>query len=85
MAVKLPTGVLPTAYELKITPDLANFTFGGEVDIAIEVLSPTSSITLNAIELDISEARIGPKAGPAQNGEVTYDVPAETATIAFPS
>ncbi len=85
LAIKLPPNVRPTAYELKLTPDLAHFTFAGEVDITIEVLSPTASITLNAIELDITGARLVTGSGPAVVGEATYDVSAETATIAFPS
>ena len=84
-AFKLPANVRPTAYELTLTPDLSKFTFDGWVNIAIQVSSPTRSITLNAIELDISRAElVRPEAEPMR-GSVAYDAASETATIGFPA
>lgn len=34
---RLPRNVLPTHYDIKITPDLKNFTFDGEITISVEV------------------------------------------------
>jgi puromycin-sensitive aminopeptidase len=84
LAVKLPRNVRPTAYELTLTPDLSEFTFDGEVDITIDVLSPTRSITLNAIELVVADARLTRTESGALNGTVTYEPANETATITFP-
>ena len=81
LAVKLPGNVRPTAYQLTITPDLSEYTFDGEVDITIEVLSPTRSITLNAIELVVADARLTRTESGALNGTVTYEPANETATI----
>ncbi len=85
LAVKLPGNVLPTAYQLTITPDLSEYTFDGEADITIEVLSSTRSITLNAVELDIFRARLTRPAAEPLNGTVTYEADEETATITFPA
>ena len=34
---RLPRAVLPTHYDIKITPDLKKFTFDGEVTISVQV------------------------------------------------
>ena len=34
---RLPRNVIPTHYDIKITPDLKNFTFDGEVTISVQV------------------------------------------------
>ncbi len=83
--VRLPGDVRPTAYDLHLAPDLAGFTFAGRVDIAVEVLSPTRSITLNAIELDIGEAWVRARGGERLRGEVACDPCAETATVTLPA
>jgi len=54
---RLPTSVTPERYDLKLTPDLNAFTFAGEESVAIKVNSATSEVVLNALELEIDEAR----------------------------
>ena len=34
---RLPRSVVPTHYDIKITPDLKNFTFDGEITISVRV------------------------------------------------
>ena len=53
---RLPTTVLPHAYRLTLTPDLAAATFVGEVEIDVSVEGTTSTVVLNAAELDIASA-----------------------------
>ena len=53
---RLPTTVLPHAYRLTLTPDLAAATFVGEVAIDVSVDGTTSTVVLNAAELDIASA-----------------------------
>jgi puromycin-sensitive aminopeptidase len=50
---RLNKAVLPRRYEVELTPDLAAATFTGTVSIAVDVVDRASTITLNAIELDI--------------------------------
>ena len=50
---RLGKGVVPSRYDVELTPDLGAATFAGRVVITVDVVEPTSSIVLNAIELDI--------------------------------
>ena len=52
-AWRLPTGVIPERYEIRLAPDLEAATFRGEVRIACNVASPASEIVLNAADLEI--------------------------------
>ena len=51
---RLPRGVVPRRYELRLAPDLEGFGFGGTVGVAVEVLEATDEIVLNAAELEIT-------------------------------
>lgn len=79
-ATRLPQNVLPSRYALRITPDLANETFAGEVTIDVAVKEPVDTITMHAIELTLREVTvdIGGKQLPAT---VTADAPNETVTL----
>ena len=50
---RLPKTVTPRRYEIRLIPDLTQFTFAGDESVAIVVNSPTSEIVLNALELEI--------------------------------
>ena len=52
-AVVLPETASPSKYRIKLQPDLKNFTFDGEQSVDIQILEPTSTIVLNAIDLQI--------------------------------
>lgn len=55
---RLPSSVIPTSYDVKLTPliDEGNFTFNGETKISIKVLNETSNITLHAYhDLEMNE------------------------------
>ncbi|KAK0172897.1 hypothetical protein PV328_006162 [Microctonus aethiopoides] len=55
---RLPLNVIPTSYDVKLTPliDEGNFTFNGETKISIKVLNETSNITLHACyDLEMNE------------------------------
>jgi aminopeptidase N len=81
---QLPRTVRPTHYEVSVTPDAAAMTFGGRVTIAIEVLEPTATITLNAIDLTFTDVRLS-GAPPAALAlpKVALDPAAQTATFTF--
>ncbi len=83
-AVLIPTTVEPLKYAITLEPDLTAFTFKGSEAIRIQVMSPTLSITLNSIEIEIQSCTIAPDGGasmPAQS--ISYDEEAETATFEF--
>ena len=82
--VRLPAVAVPSAYDLRLTPDLSTFTFEGDVDISIELRAPTREITLNAIELEIKDALFCRRDGEPVPGSPSYDPAAETVTITFP-
>ena len=42
-AVRLTDDVIPQAYAISLTPDLAHMTFAGSVSIAVDVRRPTPS------------------------------------------
>jgi len=54
----LPGTVIPGHYELEVRPDAAQMRFSGEVRIDIQALEPTSTLLLNAADLDIDTASV---------------------------
>ncbi len=60
---RLPRTVVPVRYEVTLEPDLAAGTFVGDVTIAVDVREPTTSIVLNAIELEIDAAWVDNPSG----------------------
>ena len=80
----LPPGVKPTGYRLVLKPDLEDFTFEGSETVEIDVIEPTTSITLNAIELDIRSCVLTTDGGESKSPlSTTLDEKAETATFQF--
>ncbi|WP_420432329.1 M1 family metallopeptidase [Candidatus Poriferisocius sp.] len=51
---RLPRTVVPRRYELRLEPDLEEFSFAGAVSVDLEVLEPVGEIVLNAAELEIA-------------------------------
>jgi puromycin-sensitive aminopeptidase len=80
---KLPTYVTPINYQIKLLPDLKNFTFEGQESIDIEVHEATKQIVLNCIEIDVKSASITEE-GSEFAGQVTLDDKNQRATILFP-
>jgi aminopeptidase N len=82
---QLPRGVVPSHYEVAVTPHADKLTFDGKVTITLTVAKPTSAITLNAAELAFSSVSLTPEnlkiAIPAP--KVSVDAEAQTATFTF--
>lgn len=55
---RLPTNTVPTKYSIRIRPDFETFTFEGSESIEISVSEVSTSILLNAAELNISSASV---------------------------
>jgi len=69
-AQRLPETARPENYKLTFTPDLDNAKFEGDETIAIQVLKPTSEITLNAVDIDFHDVSIM-SGGSTQKARVT--------------
>jgi puromycin-sensitive aminopeptidase len=55
---RLPTGVVPRRYAIRLAPDLGAATFEGAEQIEIEISEARSTVVLNATELEISSATL---------------------------
>ena len=54
--VILPSTVIPSNYEITLTPNLEDFTFKGHVVIKAITKSQTSEVVLNAAELEVEKS-----------------------------
>jgi puromycin-sensitive aminopeptidase len=82
-AFVLPDTVQPNKHQIKLHPNLSQFTFQGEETIDIEVVEPTSEITLNSDEIQIESAALTQGSTSIIADQITYDKERETATLAF--
>ena len=79
VTTQLPRNVRPSHYDLSFTPDADKMSFTAQVKIAIEVVEPTATVTLQAADLTFSKAEI---AGVGA-GQVKVDEDAQTASFTF--
>nr|WP_295109582.1 M1 family metallopeptidase [uncultured Caulobacter sp.] len=77
VTTQLPRNVRPSHYDLAFAPDADKLTFTAQVKIAIEVVEPTSTVTLQAADLTFSKAEI------AGIGAAKIKVDEEAQTAAF--
>ncbi|KRE89675.1 aminopeptidase [Frateuria sp. Soil773] len=82
---QLPRAVRPSHYEVAVTPHADKLSFDGKVTVTVDVLKPTASITLNAIDMTFSSVRLAPADGKAALAapKVSVDARAQTATFTF--
>ncbi len=78
---QLPRDARPLHYAIQITPDAAKMRFEGRVIIDVEMLKPSTAITLHAAELVIKSAKIVDGA----TAKVSLNTTAQTATLTFPA
>ena len=71
-AQRLPETARPENYKLAFTPDLENAKFEGDETIAVNILKPTSEITLNAVDIEFHEVAIA-SGGTTQKATVAPD------------
>ncbi|MCJ1319200.1 Aminopeptidase 2 mitochondrial [Xylographa vitiligo] len=80
----LPTNVRPLHYDLTLEPDFEKFTFEGKVVIDLDVKEETTSISLNAVEIDIHSTTI--TSGETQittSPKVSFNEAKQTVTLSF--
>ena len=82
---QLPRGVRPTHYDVAVVPHADKFTFDGQVTVTIDVQKATSSITLNALDMDFSKVSLSSLKHKMAfaDPKVSVDAKAQTATFTF--
>ena len=75
---KLPKDVVPIQYTAHLVPDVANNTFSGSETVEIEVKKSTSSIMLNALNMEIDGATLSGKDLAQMTLEPVLDKQAQT-------
>jgi puromycin-sensitive aminopeptidase len=81
---RLPTTVVPSHYDLVLSPDLEGATFSGSEAVTVEVAEPVDEVVLHALDLAISEAWLA-RDGERVDATASFDEAAETATLALAS
>jgi puromycin-sensitive aminopeptidase len=82
---RLPRTVVPVRYDLRLEPDLTSLTFHGEETIAVTVSEPVTELTLNAVELTITDAVLANGRGASFSGSPTTEEDTERVRIRFAS
>ncbi|MBI2855301.1 MAG: M1 family peptidase, partial [Chloroflexi bacterium] len=83
-AYRLPATVRPLKYSLTLTPNLTDFTFGGEETVEVQVVEATDRIIVNAVELQIPRAEVTlPNGATIPARDIALDEESETATLTF--
>ncbi|KAI8393668.1 aminopeptidase [Radiomyces spectabilis] len=79
----LPTNVKPTHYDLTLSPDLQAFVFQGRVKVDLDVVEPTTSLTLNAQDINIQSASLYKDQNSQNATNITYNSDKHEATLTF--
>ncbi|HWG21481.1 MAG TPA: M1 family metallopeptidase [Terracidiphilus sp.] len=82
-AQRLPQTIRPEHYALTLAPDLKAASFTGVEQIALDVKEPTSSVTLNSLEIEYQSVTIR-AGGNEQTASVSSDKEKEQTTFTFP-
>src|SRR5205807_9819595 len=80
---KLPKQVVPTAYSIRIIPDIEKLTFTGSETVKLNVDARVRELVLNALELEITGALVDDKKLPQP--AVKIDKSNELLTLTLPS
>src|SRR5579871_6155924 len=83
IAQRLPLEATPVHYQLTLTPDFVRNKYTGDEVIQVRVLKPTSSITLNALEIEFEQASITSN-HQTMSAKVVTDPEREMATLKAP-
>lgn len=81
---RLARSVVPSHYDIEIEPDVEDASFSGSVGIEVDITEATSTIVLNAIELDLYDAKITVQ-GTTHDVVVSLNEDKERATLTLDS
>ncbi len=81
-AQRLPGGASPDHYSLAVNINFANNTFDGDETIDFKLSKPSTTITLNAVEIDFHNVT-ATAGGKTQTAKFSLDEKNETATFTF--
>ncbi len=79
---RLPTSVVPERYDLTLTVEPDQGLFSGAVEVQVRVREAVRSVTLHALELEITEAAAEAR-GVRYAADVSEDAASETITLAL--
>ena len=79
----LPTNVIPKHYSLSLAPDFSTFKYAGQVSVQLDVTKPTSSIVLNALELEFHSATVEAGGKTVKAKKIDVDEEEQIATLEF--
>ncbi len=82
---RLPTDVVPTNYQIHLTPDIDAATFDGDVVISLDIHSAATSLRFHAVDLTFSSIVLTDATGARLDGTAELDATYEWATVTFPS
>ncbi len=82
---KLPGNAVPRSYALTLEPDLSAFRFEGSETVEIDIVEPTTEITLNCAEIEVLSCALTVAGSERRPRDIAFDVDAETVTFAFDS
>ncbi|KAF7304688.1 Aminopeptidase [Mycena kentingensis (nom. inval.)] len=80
---RLPKNVSPTHYNLTFYTDIASKSFGGFVDISLDVLAETRTVQLNTNELTLGDATISSDSGRNAQQVLNASVDTELQRVEF--
>src|SRR5437870_4689540 len=83
-AYRLPRTVVPSRYDLLLTPDLGAATFAGDETITVTVHAATQAVVLNAVELQIGAVAATDGRGRTLGGSVELQPEHDRAQLTFP-
>jgi aminopeptidase 2 len=69
--------------KLSLTPDFSTFKFAGTVKVDLNVVEPTKSIVLNAVDLEFLSATVQNGGKELKNPKIEVDAEKQTATLEF--
>src|SRR5262249_12716715 len=79
-AQRLPESVVPENYTISLTPDFTKDNFSGQEAIQVRVLKPTTTITLNSLDIDFRDTTVS-SGGLTQQAKVTLDKERQMASL----
>jgi aminopeptidase N len=82
-ATRLPQNVIPKHYRITLAPDIPAEKFSGDETIDVELMEPSTTITLNAAAIEFDDASVT-SGGRTQRAQVAVSAADQTATLSLP-